>query len=169
MNTELKSFLISKGLPGETVGDLAARFATDYATLADANGFRSSGDSVAGKLVTMPWSSFADDVASTPLGKLVLAHENEALAVLGKELASTEAPVRISHTPFQWDFAALSTIVSFSVSKDAAMLMTAEGVGAVERLESVDLKGLERMLARLCGVLAEALAEHRSESARARA
>ncbi len=169
MNSDLKSFLISKGLPGETVGDLAARLSTDYATLADANGFRSSGDSVAGKLVTVPWLSFADDVASTPLGKLVLEHETEALKVLARELKSTEAPARISHTPFQWDFAALSTIVSFSVSKDAAVLMTAEGVGAVERLESVNLESLNRMLARLCGVLAEALADHRASGPRARA
>src|SRR5438132_12402929 len=164
MASTLKEFLFSKGMPGETVGDLAARLGIGFEELANANTFSSSSDQVAGKWVAVPWDSFAGDVQTTPLGKLVLEHEVEVLKWLERALKPTAAPVRISNVPFQWDFSALSTIVSFSVSRDAAVLTASEGVGVLERLlpgEKPEAAALERLIDRLCASFSEALSNHR--------
>lgn len=162
MSTELQSFLFCGGASHETVGDIAARFNLSYETLARINDFKSSSDRVDGKLVTVPWAAHDADVGTSQLGKRVLANEQAVLDAVSKGLKATQAPARISHTPWQYDFAALGTVVSLSLSHDAMVLMTSEGVGAIERPLPNDPQGavgLTAMVDRLCRALTAGLSE----------
>jgi hypothetical protein len=169
MSSGLRTMLFSRALAGETAGQLAARYAVSFDTLAKANRLGGAGDVLDGRLVALPWQAFREDAASTPLGKLVLQEERAVLEALKAGLPSFSDPERITGTGFVWDFAALGTIVSFTVSDDALVLTTDEGVGAVERLAKADEAGAAavcRAVSRLCRTMALALQEHRARPTR---
>src|SRR2546429_6309705 len=103
MASTLKSSLFIRGLPGETAAQLAARFSVAL----------DDGEPVEDQLIAVMWAAFADDALESALGRTTLANEAAVLEALRTALGAAGAPVRITHTPYQWDFEALGTAVSF--------------------------------------------------------
>jgi hypothetical protein len=157
---DLKQYLFASALPGETGGQFADRYSVPFPHLAE-SGVRAPTDQLGDRLITLRWPIVLADDSETPLAKAFLNHQTALVASLASGLHSTaKAQVR----DLEWDFAAFGTVVVFTVVDNAFVLMTSEGIGAVERPATAgDAEtGLTQAINRLCRTLERALTEHRA-------